>query len=435
MTHESSLLDSSTMTTMENKTYSDLIAKFPTSEALLAYLRSAEGGRLIVRDDMMTPDDPLIVIRYEKGVTDMTLPHVESFRSVVWNMRTNRPVCASPTRGLKFGAAVDAAVTDFLVEEFVDGVMVNLFWDESKQVWRIATRTHLDAACNYYGRRTFAQLFWETLALTGVNPSSLSKNYTYSWVLQHPEERIVVAPAYGLPKLRLVEVARILEDGGHLVMRTPKELLPVAVHAMLPETHELATLEDVKERVEAWGKRFGTQWQGLVIKNKELGASPRRWKLRSNEYDEARHLRGNQPKLQFTWLERWSANKLKQYTALYPEEANAANATVERFKACTQEVHDLYTKIYKLRAFPLGQAPQKYRKLLWEIHAAKKGSYFPELRTFMNGQDTARKLWLVNYEARYPAPTVVPEVATAPAPAPAPAPTPEVATPAVEVVA
>jgi hypothetical protein len=57
--------------------------------------------------------------------------------------------------------------------------------------------------------------------------------------------------------------------------------------------------------------------------------------------------------------------------------------------------------VYRKKELPLGQAPQKYRKLLWDAHQANKGAYFPHLRQFMNEQDTARKLWLVNYATRY----------------------------------
>ena len=83
-----------------------------------------------------------------------------------------------------------------------------------------------------------------------------------------------------------------------------------------------------------------------------------------------------------------------------------------RFKDITQEAHELYLKVYREKALPLGQAPQKYRKLLWDAHKAGAGAYFPALRTFMNNQDTARKLWLVNYELRYPATATTATAAT-----------------------
>jgi hypothetical protein len=381
--------------------FSDLISRFPTSDDLFAFLRSAEGGSLTIRTDKMTPDHPFAIIHYDKEKSDMTLSHVGNFRSVVWNVNTNRPVCMSPVRGRKFSAAIDAAVdvANSYIEDFVDGVMINMFHDGRD--WTLTTRTQLGAEGHFYGTRTFRELFWETFTTANLSKATdLKPGYTYSWVLQHPEERIVVAPEYGIPRLYLVEIRRT-----DTMALADEDSQTAAMRAMRPQDHaDLHTLEDVSERVAAWGKRFGAKWQGLVIYSGD-----KRYKIRSNEYEEARHLRGNQAKRPFTWLERWGENKLGQYLRLYPEERVEAEALVARFKACTQELYDLYQKVYRQRAFPLREAPQKYRKLLWDCHAANAGAYFPNTRTFMNQQDTARKLWLCNYEVRYGVAPAAPE--------------------------
>lgn len=383
---------------MENNTYSNLIAAYPTSEALIAFLTSKEGGSLIVRDNRTSPTDPMVIIHYKKGVSDMTLRHVPYFRSVVWDTRANRPVCAAPPRGLKCTAEGPGA---FIAEEFLDGVMLNMYWDPNVNIWRLASRSSMDAQNTFYSRRPFGMLFMEALVAQNLQLSELNRDYTYSWVLQHPEERIVVSTPYGLPRVRIVEMSRFLENGVQLVTREPATFLPAKFRETLPERHALSTVEDVKERVAAWGKRFGHQWQGLILKNVGAGEAPMRWKIRTDQYLLARELRGNVAKLPFVWLERWSENWINQYLRQYPEEEHAANSVIERFKACTQEAFDLYQKVYREKAFPLKEAPQKYRKLLWELHQERSGAYFPKLREFMNKQDTARKLWLVNYEVRY----------------------------------
>lgn len=370
---------------MNSALISDLTERFPSSENLFEWLRSEEGGRLIIREDWMTPEAPLALIHYSKETSNLTLPHVGEFRSVVWDMIANHPVCAGPAHGLKMTAAIDASVNPsadaHTVEDFIDGVMINMFHYGGH--WRLATRTVLGADCSFYGTRSFADLFWETFTGAGLTVGDLDQTATYSWVLQHPEERIVVAPNYGIPKLYLVATNGALNE----------KLLKLA-----PRVHsDLKSLEDVVQRVSAWGRRFGTTWQGLVIKTPD----GKRYKLRSNEYDEARHLRGNQAKRAYIWLERWGAGRLGAYLRLYPEEQCDADVVVGRFKNCTQELYDLYQRVYRRKELPLGQAPQKYRKLLWDAHQANAGAYFPALREFMNKQDTARKLWLVNYETRY----------------------------------
>lgn len=357
---------------------------FNTSDELFAWLRSSEGGNMLVREG----EGPYAVIYYDKKRSNMTLPHVQACRTVVWDKTKNAPVCMGPQRGLPFRQAIDDAATGFVTEEFVDGTMINMFHDGA--LWRLATRTQLDATGSFYGKTPFSELFWGVFNTSGLKPSDLTSGVTYSWVLQHPEERIVVAPPYGIAKITLVESSA-----------------PIPVDSPLykyrPATYALSTLEDVKEFVYAEERRGGAQFQGVVLK-----VCNKRYKLRTNAYCEARHLRGNQAKRPYLWLERWSEGRLSAYLRLYPEEQCDADAVIGAFKTATQELHDLYLKVYRRKELPLGQAPQKYRKLLWDAHQANVGAYFPLLRQFMNQQDTARKLWLVNYESRY-----------APAPAPA----------------
>lgn len=388
----------SSTSTNTNTMYADLIARFPTSEALFAYLRSEEGGRLIVRDDHLTADLPMTIIFYDKKKSDMTNPLVRAFRSVVWNALTNRPVASGPHRGLALPADLPATPGSFTVEEFIDGVMLNQWWNG--EAWQVSTRTQLDAGGSFYGKRPFATLFAEAFAAAGLRESDhLDKSVVYSWVLQHPEERVVVAPAYGIPKLWLVERSTFDATGKRHLLTTPLSVDSPLV-ANLPTAFDLRTVADIQARVSANGRRLGTGWQGVVVK---MAGSGVRYKLRSVQYNAARMLRGNQAKLQYLWLERWSEGKgaLTNYLRVFPEEEHAANETITAFKTATQEFHDTYLKVYKHRTLKLGDAPVKYRKLIWEARQANVGTYFPNLREFMNGQDIPRKLWLVNFERRY----------------------------------
>jgi hypothetical protein len=362
---------------MNSNIYSELSANM-TAEAFRAFITSDAGGRLVVRDERMTPESPLAMIYYDKKTSDMSLPATGAFRSVVWNMNTNQPVCVGPVKGNAFTDDIDVSQID-RVEDFVDGIMINMFHDGA--TWRLATRTQLDATGHFYGKRPFAELFWETFRNKGLDVATLDTKQTYSWVLQHPEERIVVNPTYGIAGLWLVNTASASD----------------ALQALLPARHDIRISEDIRERVKAWGHRFGAQWKGLMIHMKDGS----RYKLRSAEYDAAASLRGNQAKLPFLWLERWNEGKLGAYLRIFPEESVDANAIVTKFKAITQEFYDLYQAVYRRHEFRLGEAPHKFRKLLWEGRQAIKSNYFGDFRDFMNGQDTARKLWLINYEERY----------------------------------
>jgi hypothetical protein len=390
-----------------NTIYSDLIKAYPTTAALFEYLKSPAGGSLIIRDEMSNPAQPFAIIHYDKNKSDMSVPHVEYFRSVVWNVMSNHPVCAAPSRGRRFSDAIDTIgnalpADQYVVEDFTDGVMINMFFDGL--LWRAATRTQLDASGSFYGNTPFGTLFWEAFRNCGIPLASIPTNISFSWVLQHPDERVVIPIPYNIPRIVLVEASYFDVDGHHRVITDlhNNPLFPT-LNRYAVKNVAVGSLEEVKDLVAAWGKQYGHLWQGVVIKQICSGGASRRWKLRADEYNAARHLRGNQAKREYLWLERWAEGRLPEYLRIFPEEAFAANEIVENFKNCTQEAHNVYVQVYRNRAYPIGAAPQKYRKIVWEAHQAKQGAYFGNFRAFMNQQDTARKLWFVNYEKRYAA--------------------------------
>jgi len=381
-----------------NTTFATLISVYPTAEALMAYLKSPEGGRLVVRDVRSPgPLDPYVLIHYDKEVSDMNHINTKSFRSIIWNMVTNRPVCVSPGRGAAFSAA---PATGWRAEEFVDGVMINMFYDGANDNWKLATRTQLGAGGSFYGTRPFAELFEETCKVQGVDLTLFDKTCCYSFVLNHPEERIVVPVLYGTPTLTLVATYRI--DPATGAFETVVAHAPIAGIKRPTLYPTLETLEGVITYVGARSAADRQAFQGVVLTRAD-GQGHTRWKLRSTLYSHIRFLRGNQAKLPFLWLDLWSRapRAFLEYLIYYPEESVAAQRIVETFKGCTQTFHDLFIQVYKKHELPLGSTPQKYRKLLWEARHASVPPYFPALRDFMNRQDTARKLWLVNYEIRY----------------------------------
>jgi len=378
--------------------FETLTTLYPTSEALFDHLRSPIGGsHMIIEED----GGNRALIYYSKNASNTR----GEFRSVVWNKTTNKPLSVSPAYGHRFSAAIDSALApgSFSVEEYIDGTMVNQYYDGT--AWRVSTRTRLDADNSFYGKRTFAELFQEAFAAVGLKTDMLNPGMSYSWVLQHPEERNVVAPAYGIPSIYLVHTY-----GG-------SRMIDVAPTTIYPKQIALRTLEEVKDYVAAEGRRRGHQFKGVCLKTPQ-GV---RYKLRSTEFEAACALRGNQAKRAYTWLERWTEKKLTAYLRIYPEEQCDADAVIEKFKQITQDAYDLYQQVYRTRTLRLGDSPQKYRKLLWDAHQAGKGAYFPHMRDFVNGQETRRKLWLVNYESRYaansaemptPTPTTITEFAT-----------------------
>jgi len=386
--------------------FADLISAHATWDKLKAYLVSEEGGQLRV-EDHATAESPYALIRYVKGKSDLSKAHVRAFRSVVWDVREHRPVSITPFKSvegetLPATADTDAIPATLRVEDFKDGVMIGMFWDSYSRRWRIHTRSCLDAVCRYYSQtKTFSSMFWEAFALlaaaTGFTLEQMDKLHNYTWVLQHPENRIVCPTV--MPNISCVETTVIGVTGCEFAAPTDAR---IAVRS-----YTLPSWAALKEKLAADDHRFHHNIQGYVVKDLATG---QRWKVRTPSYNAARKLRGNSARRDFVWLSAWKAGAaaMHEYFRIFPEENREANALVQRWKTVTNDVFHIYVDAFKARTLDRTHIPAKYRPLVYGLH----NKYLTELKPagksldwkatleFMNSRDVPQMLFVVNWDAR-----------------------------------
>ena len=368
--------------------FSELRAVYVTWPALCAYLKSEEGGSLRV-DDRSTQENPFALIRYVKGKSNLSFPHVRAFRSVVWDTIENRPVSVTSFKSEDGECLPTGSVENCRVEPFLDGVMIGLFYDKYSNNWRIHTRSTLDAHCRYYSQtKTFSEMFTEAFHTSIYE--TLDKNASYTYILQHAENRIVT-PVHGIPRALCVDKALIQPSG---IVQFVNSTAP----AVLSWDAVRASLVDLNAH-------FGHRVQGLVIRNNENG---KRYKVRTPEYNRVRRLRGNSARRDYLWLQAWHEGTLHDYLALFPEEHHTANSCIQRWKQITNDVYHIYTDVFKARSLPKSAIPPKYRPLVYGIHNMYLDTLKPagksiDWRTtleYMNNRDTAQMLFVINWEVR-----------------------------------
>lgn len=375
--------------------FAELLSVYKTWPALVSYLTSVEGGSLRI-DDNSSPENPYALIRYVKGKSNMTLPHVRAFRSVVWDTLEHRPVSVTPFKSEDGESLPTTANTDgFVVEHFVDGVMIGMWYDKYRGLWTFHTRSTIGANCRYYSQTTsFRTMFNQATAQ--LNFYGLDHAACYTWVLQDPENRIVVpvkqATAF------CVQKASIGPDGT-VTMNLPLDAATNPVASMT-----LGNWDEVRDRVSDWNTRFKHTVQGIHVKD----ANGTRWKLRTPEYNRVRSLRGASARLDFLWLSAWRANSLPAYLALYPEERVKSANTIAKWKQVTNDVFHMYVDVFKARSLPKTAIPPKYRPLIYGIHnmymtelkPAGKSVDWRTVLEYMNGRDIPQMLYVINWEAR-----------------------------------
>lgn len=398
--------------------FSDLKATHGTWAALSSYLRSAEGGSLHIQE---YATDSLATVRYVKGHSTMTLPHVRAFRSVVWDIVGNTPVSVTAFKsedGESFPLLEN--LSNLQIEEFVDGVMIGQFYDAKKEAWRIHTRSTLDARCRYYSKeRSFQELFDQTWSMTFAENvyDALDKNVTYTWVMTHRENRIV-CPAV-IPRITLVQMTRVSAEG--TVEMVPLIAAPESIKKCVPRQYMAregpvtAAQIDMTNLAALLTMMNGNlNHQGIVIKS---DSQPfRRWKMRSAAYKNVRNMRGNTARRDFLWMDLWSKGSMADYLTYFPEERGEANMMLNRWKAMTQDTYKAYVDGFKARTLDRKTIHPKLRPFVYGLHnhyltvlkPAHKPLDWKEAVRFMNERDTAQKIFALNWDVRKTAQSTIP---------------------------
>ena len=86
---------------------------------------------------------------------------------------------------------------DYVAETFVEGTMMNVFYETETNSWEIATRSSVGGRNCFFmeggfkEENTFSYMFNEVCTSIGLDLNDLDKKYMYSFVMQHPRNRIV----------------------------------------------------------------------------------------------------------------------------------------------------------------------------------------------------------------------------------------------------
>lgn len=378
------------MTTLQpNTMFSQLIAAYPTFDALKAYLESV-GIKANTKDG-----DPLVMFRYNRLACDMSNPLVQAFRSVVWDSIKNVPVFVAPMKSQPL-TTMPADFSNVVVEDFVDGVMVNLFMDPYKGAWRIATRSRLDADNKFY-KHTFMELFmttWAQLFPAAQGFSQLNPMFGYSFVMQHPLNRIVVP---------VQQAALILAETTFLGPSSVLSINPMPTTLVGPRRFAVTNPQECQLLLSNMEQFEGIRSQGVVVRSVVTG---QRWKARTAAYTNCRKMRGNHSQLEYVWFDNIKAGTLDAYLQLYPEEAQAATVAVGAWTKVVSDIYNWYVHVFKVRDTSKDKIPAHYKGMLFDLHGQyvsrlakqKKSLDWKEHQVIMGQQDLKRMVFLATFK-------------------------------------
>ena len=301
-----------------------------------------------------------------------------------------------------------------VAEEFIEGTMINVFFDPTYGVngcWQIATRNTVGAEVSFYkwSNMTFNQMFLEACLQNNFNIQTLNPAYCYSFVLQHPANRIVVP--FKNPQLFLVAVYEIIQNIYNVTI-IEQNLAEVKAGGLwhmtgikFPVTYDepFKTYTDLIDKFASRNTPYDVM--GIIIRNTQTGE---RTKFRNPIYEEVRHLRGNQPKLQYQYLCLRHAGKLPEFLKYYPETKDEMSKFRDQVHMFTDNLHKNYISCYVKKEKPLREYSDQYRTHMFKIHEhftnelRPKGLYVTntEVIKYVNNLHPSLLMYCLNFNMR-----------------------------------
>ena len=141
------------------------------------------------------------IIKYnKKNLTINNEKSVGLFRSLIINR--DKIVVFAPQKSVNYNNfVINNEFFDCNITEYVDGTMINIFYNnnkidvngEIKPGWEFCTRSNIGAKCRYNldTQKTFYDMFLDACIEEKLDFNILNKQCCYSFVLQHPDTKIV----------------------------------------------------------------------------------------------------------------------------------------------------------------------------------------------------------------------------------------------------
>ena len=324
-----------------------------------------------------------VIVNYDKKYVCYNDENVRKYRSVIFSFPERKLLCFSPVKSDNndnFLKKYNNEAKDHLfINEFIEGFMINLFYDINSKSWEIATKTHIGGDNRVYGTgyykkylkmsvyNIFCKLFGYD-DIPNINHAGFlqyfSKEHSYSFVLRSKE--MIHFKKDVNKQLYLVAVYKINDNYAEYISPLEYEkwdmFQPLNGLLYFPERYhkQITTsicLYDIKQEIQESDKA------GYMITDTTTGI---RTKIFSSAYYLSKKLHPLYPITVYKTLCLDKIKKLKLYTCCFKSEKQHINMAHSLLQNYTDYLHMYYLEnyVYKRNLF----MPMKAAMLLERIH-------------------------------------------------------------------
>lgn len=352
------------------------------------------------------------IMKYDKRLlTPETIASSGLFRSVIFN--GNQIRAFSPPKSVPAPTFTkNNTPSDVFAEEFIEGTMINVFFVPEigdNGDWEISTRSGVGGRMTYFqngairAEDTFRYMFLEACNAVNLSFDSLDRSCCYTFVLQHPKNRMVVP--FQEANLFLISAYKVDNTSYTVTEVGRQDQIDMMAHTnvRIPMRFDFDCYDELRAKWASGNTEYKTV--GIMLKHKTTGE---RSKFRNPNYEQVRQLRGNQPKLQYHYIALRQQGQVGEYLKYFAEAKRPFREFREHIHAFTNQLHQNYIDCYVKKTQALAMYPAQFKPHMYSIHT----DYVKELRgtgkyitrryvvDYVNKLHPSRLMFSLNYSMR-----------------------------------
>lgn len=294
---------------------------------------------------------------------------IKHFRSVVLNedrkvIGFSPPMC-EPRHVMNI---VDFPNIQF-AEEFVEGTMINLFYNSANDVqsWVFSTKNTISPVEKPTGK-CFRSMFLEACTNANLNFDDLPKEYAYSFVMQHPDN-VIVAPVK-TTALYIIAIY-LIKNSDDFTAATAYEMERSVLKwssfskVLHPARLGMKGRDDFDKIVKIYASLDSLYYYPGVMFRSNTGE---RFKLRNPNYEMVKNAKGPHARCELVYLHLKQMNYLKKHLERFPEDELAFFEFQSKLYNYTSNLHKNYLDCYIYKKMSLKDFPVKYRNNMYKLH-------------------------------------------------------------------
>ena len=337
----------------------------------------------------------LYIVAYYDGKSNFDNPIVHKCRGVILEKETNKIICYTFDRSIDFindMTYLNAKFPfseDIIVQESIDGTQIKLFYYDGQ--WRRATTRSIDASKNRFSsRKTFDEMFEEAIHNTELNLDTLDKTKCYSFVLCHPDNRIITR--YEKP-----EIIHVLTRD----LTTMEIDLTFDIGVRKPQAYNFSSYDELLEE----SAKLNYDKEGFILHSSD----GKMMKIKGKKYLSYVKMRGNTNNILFHYLElRHSDNKSKEETSEnvegflkhFNEYREIFKLFEDNLRSLAKYIHVEYICRFVNKSIDSKQLTWYYRPIIYTLHTnyynTKEITSYDTVFKFLNDLHPAQLCFIYN---------------------------------------